>query len=125
MTDERTIPILPSRSVAATVAFYARLGFAGAVVQAGPEGYAILRCGLHELHFFGFPELDPVRSYAGCYLRVPDVEAWHERLARAGLPKAGIPRLTPVQDRPWGMRELALVDPDGNLLRIGTPLDPG
>jgi uncharacterized glyoxalase superfamily protein PhnB len=27
----------------------------------------------------------------------------------------------PIKDTPWGMREFAVVDPSGNLLRIGTP----
>jgi uncharacterized glyoxalase superfamily protein PhnB len=28
----------------------------------------------------------------------------------------------PPEDKPWGMREFAVVDPDGSLLRIGTPV---
>jgi catechol 2,3-dioxygenase-like lactoylglutathione lyase family enzyme len=28
-----------------------------------------------------------------------------------------------VEDKPWGMRELALVDPDGNLIRAGQEMD--
>jgi hypothetical protein len=27
-----------------------------------------------------------------------------------------------LQDKPWGMREFAVVDPDGNLVRIGQVL---
>ncbi|EJH4818460.1 GNAT family N-acetyltransferase, partial [Pseudomonas aeruginosa] len=30
---------------------------------------------------------------------------------------------TALEDQPWGMREFALVDPDGNLLRVGQELD--
>ena len=40
---------------------------------------------------------------------------------RPGRP--GIPRITALEDQPWGMREFALVDPDGNLLRVGQELD--
>ncbi len=28
-------------------------------------------------------------------------------------------RITPVEDKPWGMREFALADADNNLLRVG------
>jgi hypothetical protein len=34
-----------------------------------------------------------------------------------------IPRLTAPIDQPWGMREFALVDPSGNLVRVGHDLD--
>jgi hypothetical protein len=37
-------------------------------------------------------------------------------------PQKGIPRLDALADKPWGMREFAIIDPDGNLLRIGQTL---
>jgi diamine N-acetyltransferase len=112
------IPILPCRSVAATVAFYGRLGFEGGTHETDAR-YAILRRGPLELHFFVFEDLVPADSYAGCYLRVADVEGVHRAFAEAELPSAGIPRMDALEDRQWGMREFAVVDPDGNLLRIG------
>lgn len=117
-TPDLAIPILPSRSIPATVAFYARLGFSGGA-HAFDAGYAILTRGSVELHFFAHPELRADESHAGCYLRVADVDAVYEAFAAAGLPVAGIPRRDRIADRPWGMREFAVVDPDGNLLRIG------
>lgn len=41
------------------------------------------------------------------------------------LPAAGIPRLVRAENKPWGMRELALVDPNGNLIRAGQELPLG
>ena len=114
------IPILPSRSLAETVAFYRRLGFGGDVHAFGD--YAILTRGTVELHFFTHRGLRPEESHAGCYLRVQDAAAWHRELASAQLPPHGIPRMDRLQDRPWGMREFAVVDPDGNLVRIGQVL---
>ena len=38
-----------------------------------------------------------------------------------GLPSSGIPRIDRLENKPWGIREFAIVDPDGNLLRIGQP----
>jgi hypothetical protein len=45
--------------------------------------------------------------------------ALHADLAAANLPAQGIPRLERVEDKPWGMREFALLDADGNLLKFG------
>lgn len=120
---DRAIPILPARSIEATAAFYRALGFAGGAHSADP-GYAILRRGTTELHFFHHPALVPADSWAGCYIRVADVADWARRFASSGLglPAHGIPRFEPPEDKPWGLRELALVDPDGNLVRVGQVL---
>lgn len=118
-TGDTAIPILPSRSLPGTLAFYQRLGFSGTLLA--HDTYAILTRGSVELHFMLHRDLVPGESHACCYLRVTDVEATARAFAGAGLPRTGIPRLDPVEDKPWGMRECALVDPDGNLLRIGQP----
>uniref|UniRef100_UPI0013DA9002 bleomycin resistance protein n=1 Tax=Pseudomonas viridiflava TaxID=33069 RepID=UPI0013DA9002 len=70
---DQTIPILPSRSIAQTLTFYRALGFAGGA-HPHDAGYAILQRGDVELHFFAHPDLDPAACYAGCYLRVTDVD---------------------------------------------------
>ena len=72
-----------------------------------------------ELHFFENPELDPATNDGGCYLRVGDVDGFHKAFAHLKLPAAGIPRLSPVRDEAWGMREFHLVDPSGTLVRVG------
>ena len=112
------IPILPSRSVNQTLAFYRRLGFEGGA-HAFDQGYAILKRGSVELHFFAHPQLVPEESSAGCYVRVVDVDGFYRSCTAAQLPTAGIPRMDVLEDKPWGLREFAIIDPDGNLLRIG------
>ena len=119
--DDLAIPILPSRSVDDTLAFYRRLGFDGTIWGA-PYSYAILRRGTVELHFFTHQELRPAESNAGCYIRVSDVESIYRAFALAELSRTGIPRQDALEDNPWGMREFAIVDPDGNLIRIGQTL---
>ena len=57
-----------------------------------------------------------------CYIRVSDVESIYRAFALAELPRKGIPRQDALEDKPWGMREFAIVDPDGNLIRIGQTL---
>ena len=115
---DQAIPLLPSRSIEATCAFYRRLGFEGGP-HAFDDGYAILCRGALELHFFRHATLEPGASDAGCYLRVLDVEAIHRDCVASDLPTQGIPRMTALEDKPWGLREFAVVDPDGTLLRIG------
>jgi catechol 2,3-dioxygenase-like lactoylglutathione lyase family enzyme len=112
------IPTLPCRSVSEIVAFYKRLGFEGGAHESNSE-YAILRRGAVELHFFTYRELMPAESAAGCYIRVLDVETIYRSFSSSQLPRTGIPRMDALEDKPWGLREFAIVDPDGNLLRIG------
>ena len=112
------IPTLPCRSVTATVEFYKRLGFEGGPHEFNSD-YAILCRGAVELHFFTHRELVPADSSAGCYIRVLDVENVYRSFSSKQLPSAGIPRMDSLEDKPWGLREFAVVDPDGNLLRIG------
>ena len=102
----------------AAVAFYKRLGFEGGAHEFNGD-YAILCRGTVELHFFTHKELVPLNSSAGCYVRVLDVESVYRSFSSSLLPRAGIPRMDTLEDKPWGLREFAIVDPDGNLLRIG------
>ena len=116
--SDLAIPTLPCRSVSATVEFYKRLGFEGGAHESDSR-YAVLRRGSIELHFFTHKELEPAESSAGCYIRVSDVESIHRSLAASKLPRSGIPRMDSLEDKAWGLREFAIVDLDGNLLRIG------
>ena len=50
------------------------------------------------------------------YLRVDDVDAFHDRALRSG---AEI--LKPPTDEPWGMRECALRSSDGHRFMLGQP----
>ncbi|MDP4621692.1 MAG: VOC family protein [Hydrogenophaga sp.] len=112
------IPILPCRSILDTVNFYKRLGFEG-----GPHGfnsdYAIMTRQGVEIHFFKHASLRPCDSFSGCYIRVAEVDHFYSACLRLGLPSAGIPRLDKLEDKAWGLREFAIVDADGNLIRVG------
>lgn len=74
------------------------------------------------MHFFLHRELSPAECYAGCYVRVANVEAMYRAFSEAALPTRGIPRIDHLEDKPWGLREFAIVVDDGNLLRIGQVL---
>ena len=115
--SDTAIPILPSRCLSDTLAFYRRFGFGGKIH--GDGSYALLARGTAELHFFSCKDLCPAESSAMCYIRVADVESFYRAVGLADLPRSGIPRQDVLAEKPWGMREFAVVDPDGNLIRIG------
>jgi len=115
------IPQLPARVMERTPAFYRRLGFATEVVSPGGD-YAIADRGCLLIHLFLHSELVPAEWAFGCYLRVSDVDTLCAEFSKAGLPAAGIPRLAAVEDKPWGMREFALVDENRAQIRVGEVL---
>ena len=117
--DATVAPILTSRDLDATAAFYAPLGFSVAARHPEPDAYLILRRGGIELHFVAVPDLDPATSCTGAYVRLQHVDPLYEEFARVlhGAPSQA--RLLPPEDKGWGMREFAVIDPDGTLLRFG------
>lgn len=117
---ERAIPTFPCRDLDSASAFYQSLGFH---LGARYPTYAILQRGALELHLSLFEALEPKTNCSAAYLRLEDAQALHRQAAALGLGSQGIPRITALEDQPWGMREFALVDPDGNLLRVGQELD--
>jgi catechol 2,3-dioxygenase-like lactoylglutathione lyase family enzyme len=123
---ESAVPILPSRDLAETYAFYTRLGFRrrGGDGATTYDDYLMLERGAIELHFFAEPDVDPLSTASMCYLRVDDADALHSEWSAIGVEHdtATGCRLVAPRDTEWGMREFALVDRTGNLLRVGTPL---
>ncbi len=113
---EKMSPIMPSRNIAATEDFYERLSFF--TVFRNHE-YLLMKCDGAEVHFFLHEKHRPEASDHGAYLRPTDVNALSARFEKLGLRRTGIPRFEPAENKPWGMRELVVIDPDGNLLRAG------
>jgi catechol 2,3-dioxygenase-like lactoylglutathione lyase family enzyme len=120
LTLQSAVPILPSRDLDETHVFYERLGFhmSGAVY----DGYLLLRREAAEIHFFLKPDVDPLTTDFSCYLRVDGADALYEEWAAQRIPHdaATGSRLVAPVDTDYGMREFALIDPNGNLLRIGS-----
>ncbi|MEO0428794.1 MAG: VOC family protein [Pseudomonadota bacterium] len=120
---EQACPILPSRDFDATEAFYGALGFR---TWYRDGGYLLMNRDRVELHFFASPDHRAETSDHGAYIRPADVDTLSAELERLGLPRDGaFPKYAPVEDKSWGMREAALWDPDGNLLRIGQVIGDG
>jgi catechol 2,3-dioxygenase-like lactoylglutathione lyase family enzyme len=113
---EKLSPILPARDIAETQTFWQRLGFHTVYIDAD---YLLMKREGAEVHFFHQADLDPLKCDHGAYLRPSEINAIDAEWATLGLPAVGIPRLERAADKPWGMRELALLDLNGNLIRAG------
>lgn len=111
-------PILPCRNFDTTTEFYSKFGF-NEVARFEAEGYLIIVRDRVELHFFNQPDLDPKTSDHGAFVRVDDAIELSRSFEGADLPDKGEPRFSKAEDKPWGICELQITDPDGNLLRMG------
>jgi catechol 2,3-dioxygenase-like lactoylglutathione lyase family enzyme len=121
--SERAVPILPSRDLATTLRFYQDLGFENRGAPPEEWGYLIVGRGELELHFVHDPSVDPLRTASACYLYVRDADALHRTWSGLVIPDPTTGRrITEPADTDYGMREFAVVDDNGNLLRVGTVL---
>jgi catechol 2,3-dioxygenase-like lactoylglutathione lyase family enzyme len=110
------VAIVPCSDLDTSEAFYNRLGFIRA--PGSPEDYRMLTNDRgDEIHLTQAPEgwLVPGCNPFGLYLRTADVDAL---AARFDGQTVGGRR---PENKPWGMYEFALSDPDGTLVRIGRP----
>ncbi len=118
MTDfESVAPVLPTRDVPAALARYERLGFDVAIYDGG-DVYGYARRGAVSLHLSRVENVNPKKTLVSVYVYVSDADALYEEWSSSGV--AG--RFHPPTDTDYGLREGAYVDPDGNLLRYGSPL---
>jgi catechol 2,3-dioxygenase-like lactoylglutathione lyase family enzyme len=113
VTFRRVAPILPVRNISGAVAYYQRLGFATREYDGGGYGYAT-RDGV-EIHL-GLPDQRDPRARASAYLWVDDADELAQEWLSVGA-DVHVP-----QDTEWGQHEGALVDPDGNVIRFGSPM---
>ena len=113
---------MPSADFERTKQFYAQLKFLTAY-EYPVEGYLILCRDKVELHFFRSPEHKAETSDHGVFVRVEDANVLSSEFQTLNLPAEGIPSVTTADNKPWGICELAVFDPDGNLLRMGHILD--
>jgi hypothetical protein len=111
-------PIVPVRNLDVALDRYHRLGFSVRAYE-GPERYGFVDRGSVSLHLTEWADHDPLRTAASVYLYVNDADALYaEWDALDNLDG----RLIAPNDRPYGLREFAYVDPDGTAHRVGSPL---
>jgi len=109
---ERIAPVFAVHNLAAAMDFYQRLGFVVRAYAGGGYGFAT-RHGL-EVHLGVVSEDD--RRPSAAYLFVDDADQLAAEWRSAGV------EVHPPQDTEWGQHEGALVDPDGNVIRFGSPI---
>jgi len=103
------VPQLPVTDVEATQVWYRDvLGFE--IAWGGSEFGAVWQ---DRVEIFFARVKTPLPGSCVC-VRVDDADALHERYRRSGAPIVG-----ELEDKPWGMREFTLQDPNGHRLRIG------
>jgi uncharacterized protein len=114
-------PGIPTTDMARTIAQYQRLGFTfsvpGSAVPPAGASFAIGERDGVALHFALKPDHDPSRTATWVYISVEDADELSAELDASGAGQGRTPRDTDYQ-----MRELAHIDPDGNLLLFGSPL---
>lgn len=113
MSDTRFVaatPVLASLDILQTVDFYVqRLG--ATAVHADQGVYGIVALGGVHIHFWACSDRR-IAEATGCRIAVGGVDALFARCTRQGIvhPNA------PLHDTPWGTREFAVLDGDGNLI---------
>ena len=112
----RVAPIFPVSDTAAALDYYRGLGFGTREWHGG--GYGFITFDRAEIHLGVEPDLDTrTDRRSTAYLFVEDADA----LAQTWLTAGGDVRLP--EDTEWGQHEGVLIDPDGNVIRFGSPMN--
>lgn len=108
---QSTVPVLASLNMAETLKFYAQhLGFTALLEM---DNYLILQRDGCELHFWPCDDRH-IAENTSCYVR-GDTAELHADFTARGL------QVAPPVIQPWGMKEMFVIDPHGNLLKFGEP----
>ena len=100
-----------------TVTFYERLGFETTGRSDGPPRYAAFRLGQARVGAAEAPAVDPaLRAVPSGTEIVIDVDDLHDMRDR--VVDAGVKLEADLQDRPWGLEDFRLSDPDGYYYRF-------
>lgn len=107
-------PKLPMRNKDLTKVFYLeKLNFKE-IADYG--NYLIIEKDNIEIHFFEFKELNPEENYGQIYIRTDNIDELYQTLINNNVeihPNGNL------QNKLWGQKEFALLDPDNNLLTFG------
>jgi hypothetical protein len=112
--EVRASPVLPVSDLDRALSHYAALGF---LTSRWSEDYGFAAWHGLELHLSVREGHDPLRTASAVFLHVADPDAVFAQWSAADVGRDLAP-----EDKPWGVREGAHVDEDGNLLRFGGPL---
>ena len=115
-TLQRAVPVLASLDLEATQRFYAdKLGFEP---LARYDDYAIcVRDGV-QVHFWLTHDAE-IPKATSCRIEVVGIERLYDEMTAAGVVHPN----GPLTEEPWGMKEFAVLDADGNLIKFAEPID--
>lgn len=107
------VPVLASLNIDKTVRFYQeKLGFDRLGWK--DKDYAVIGRDKIEIHFWKCSnKIQPENT--SCYIRVKDVDGLYEEMKGAGVVHPN----GHLTDQAWGMREFAILDGDGNMIKFG------
>jgi DNA-binding MarR family transcriptional regulator len=111
-------PIFPVRDLASALAHYGALGFATVAYADGRE-YGFAERDGTGIHLAAHTDHDPAPPAASAYLYVRDADALYGEWSRPEI--GGTTR--PVGPTPYKLREGSHTDPDGNVIRFGSPVE--
>lgn len=112
----RTIPILASLNLDKTQSFYQEKLKFETLARFGGD-YLIMKRGECVLHFW--PCDDPyIAQSTGCYVHMQGVDELYAEYQAAGVVHPN----SSLKNEPYGLREFAILDGDGNLIRFGEPI---
>lgn len=114
-TFKRVIPVLASLNFEETEAFYRdKLGFK---TLSKYPGYLIMGRDDLVLHFWACDSRH-IAEHTSCYVIVAQIQALYEVYKSAGVVHPN----GDIEDKPHGMREFAILDNNGNMIKFGEPL---
>lgn len=109
------VPIIPARDIATSAAWYRdRLGF---TIFHTEDEYGIVGRGETWIHFWGPSGIPPEKSDTMIRVGVRGIDHLYEQCKSEQIvhPNA------PLEEEPWGFREFAVTDHDGNLVTFFEP----
>jgi catechol 2,3-dioxygenase-like lactoylglutathione lyase family enzyme len=110
----RAVPVLASLDIEATLRFYAeRMGFE--TVARYPDHGIVARDDV-EIHFWLTDDAD-IPKATSCRIDVAGVDQLYEEMSGSGVVHPN----GPLTEQPWGFREFAVLDDDGNMIKFGQP----
>jgi len=107
--------VVPARGLAESMDFYRALGF-GATMES--DALAHLCYGRTAFLLSQFYNPEHANNFA-MHMLVANADDWYKNVEASGVVTRYSVRLSPPEDRPWGIRDFTLIDPTGVLWRIG------
>ena len=115
--EQHAVPVLRISAGSASLRFYGQLGFEVEWEHRFTDDlplFVSIRRGMWHIFLSEHDGDAPPNGLV--YLYADGIDALHRAWRSAGV------AAEPPQNRPWGTRELQVVDPDGNRLRVGSPV---